>query len=169
MGPQMFRFGKEWNPIPELRHSARVPALELAGATGASVAICVLHQGQTMAVGTIPGKTEQILPIERGQVWPWTTAAGRLLTAGMPPDVPLGPLPGSWRREAAAILDRGVCIDHEEIVPGVVCIAVPLHDPANRMTAALTALTAPTRRLPQLIDVVRRVGKTVSASARPRR
>ncbi|HET9168098.1 MAG TPA: helix-turn-helix domain-containing protein [Actinospica sp.] len=166
LGSQMFRLGRGWSPVPGLREAAKAPSLELARATGATVAICALHDGQPMAVSGISGEVEQLVPLRSGQLWPWRTAAGRLLVAGLPANTPLGALPAGWRRERAAILERAVVFDHEEVVAGVVCVAVPLNGPDGGMVAALTVLATPERRLPGLADAVVRAGRTVSARLR---
>jgi DNA-binding IclR family transcriptional regulator len=166
MGPQIYRLGQGWQPIPGLREAARRPVVELARATGASVALLTLHDGQAMAIGGVPGEVDSLAPVRSGQVWPWTTAAGKVLVAAQLEDAPLGELPGTWRRELEGIRDRGIAFDHQAIMPGVVCIAVPLRGRGGEVVAALAVLCSPGRRLPQLAAAASRVGKLVSSGLR---
>jgi IclR family transcriptional regulator, acetate operon repressor len=166
MGSRVFRLGQRWQPHPGLLTAANGPVHTLARATGASVGICVLREGQTMAVGGVPGEVDELAPLRPSQTWPWTTAAGRILVANARRELPLGPLPARWRQEAAAIRDHGVAIDREELIPGVCCVAVPVRDARGNAVAALCALVPPSRRLSRLEETVVRVGRSISTTLR---
>ncbi|MDG4857111.1 helix-turn-helix domain-containing protein [Streptomyces sp. T-3] len=167
MGPRMFRLGLGWRPHPRLRLASKAPMRRLADITGATVGICVLREGRTLAVHGVPGAVEQLAPLRPGATWPWNTAAGKLLVALAPPGVPFHPLPASWRREAAAIRDSAAAMDREELVPGVCCIAAPVIAPVGgKAVAALCAMVDPSRDLRQLAQAVTVAGRAVSAGLR---
>ncbi|MEV0095917.1 helix-turn-helix domain-containing protein [Streptomyces sp. NPDC050738] len=50
MGLRIFRLGYGWQPHPGLRAAAREPVRRLGQATGATVAVNVLRQGQTLVL-----------------------------------------------------------------------------------------------------------------------
>lgn len=166
MGARVFRLGRTWQPYPGLLAAANAPIRRLTAVTGATVAICVLREGRTMAVAGVPGEIATVLPLRPGMVWPWSTAAGSVLVAGAPPELPIGPLPPSWPRTAAEILERGAAFDREEVVPGVSCVAVPLHGPRGQLIASLAAMVPPNRDLPALADALTRVSRTIGDDLR---
>ncbi|MCM2423676.1 helix-turn-helix domain-containing protein [Streptomyces sp. RKAG293] len=168
MGPRMFQLGQEWQPHPGLRAAVREPVRRLRGATGATVGISALREGRTLVLDWTPGEDTALPPPRSGTVWPWFTAAGKVLVAGADRALPLDRLPASWPREAAAIRARGAAFDREEVVPGVCCVAVPLYAADDVPVAALCVLTHPAQRLERLADVVQRTGKAISASLRVR-
>ncbi|MFG2177954.1 IclR family transcriptional regulator [Streptomyces abikoensis] len=166
MGARMFRLGLGWQPPPGLCAAARGPMRRLARATGASVGICVLREGRTLAVQGVPGMVDHLAPFQPGATWPWYAAAGKVLVAAASPRAPLDPLPASWRREATAIRDGGVALDREELVPGVCCVAVPLTAPGGEAVAGLCAMVDPAHDLGRLARAVARTGRAVSAGLR---
>lgn len=166
IGPRMFQLGQAWRPDPGLLATVREPIRRLAHASGATVGVCVLAEGRTLVVAGVPGEVEELVSMRPGLTWPWSTAAGKVLVAGAPPGTPLDPLPAGWWREAAEILDRGAAFDHQDLVPGVCCAAVPLHGPADRTVAALCVLAGPARPLPQLTAAVTRASRIISRRLR---
>ncbi|WP_308311050.1 helix-turn-helix domain-containing protein [Streptomyces sp. GbtcB6] len=169
MGPRIFRLGQGWQPYPGLRTAARAPARRLARITGATVGLNVLREGQTLVLDWTPGETSGTLgrSLDSG-VWPWFTAAGKVLVAGAYPRLPLGPLPGSWHRQAEAIRDRGVAFDREEVTAGVCCVAVPVHGPNGAPLASLSVVTDPAHSLDRLAGVVQQTGRMIGAALRGR-
>ncbi|MFG1809548.1 IclR family transcriptional regulator [Streptomyces sp. NPDC049040] len=168
MGPRMFRLGQGWQPHPGLRQAAREPVRRLVAATGATVGVSVLWEGQTLVLDWAPGQDEALTPLLNGTSWPWYTAAGKVLTAWVPPTLPAGPMPATWAREAEEIRDRGSAFDREQIMPGVCCAAVPLRAGSGTVVGALCVLTAPSRRLEQLAEDARRTAAAISARLRGR-
>ncbi|NGO12417.1 helix-turn-helix domain-containing protein [Streptomyces sp. HC44] len=169
MGPRMFRLGHEWQPHPRLRSAASGPVRQLARATGATVGLAVLRQGQTLVLDWTPGENSGALAAQHDRVtWPWFTAAGKVLVAAARPDLPLGPLPASWQRQAALIRDRGAAFDREGVVDEVCCAAVPLYDACRVPVAALFVATDPAHHLERLADVAQRSGKAISRALRGR-
>ncbi|MGK5734131.1 IclR family transcriptional regulator [Streptomyces sp. URMC 124] len=163
MGPRLFRLGTGWQPHPGLRAASNGPMQRLTGVTGASVGLCVLREGRTMAVLGVAGMVEHLAPIRPGATWPWHAAAGKLVVATAPPKVPLDPLPKSWRREASAIRESGVALDREELVPGVCCVAAPVVTAGGGVVGALCAMVDPSCNMQQLGRAVTQAARAVSA------
>ncbi|WP_369394696.1 IclR family transcriptional regulator [Streptomyces sp. CG1] len=163
VGSRIFRLGRQWQPHPGLQAAARKPLQWLAGTTGASVCLCVLREGRTMAATGISGMVDELAPLQAGATWPWTTAAGKLLVATGPLAVPLGPLPTSWKREAAAIQESEVAVDHEGLIPGVCCVAVPVSLPRGKVVGALCAMVDPAQDLRRLARIVTQASRAVGA------
>ncbi|MEU9152862.1 helix-turn-helix domain-containing protein [Streptomyces sp. NPDC048417] len=169
MGPRIFRLGQSWQPYPGLRAAARVPARRLARITGASVGLNVLREGQTLVLDWTPGENAGAFGRTLdGGAWPWFTAAGKVVVAGAYPRLPLGPLPGSWHREAEAIRDLGVAFDREDVAAGVCCVAVPVHGPNGAPPASLSVVTDAAHSLDRLVGVAQQTARIISAALRGR-
>lgn len=187
IGARVFQLGHSWQPYRALRSAVREPMRRLAVATGVTVTVNVLRDGADMIVDCVPGRDGLAVPLDSGGMWPWLTASGKTLVAGVDPGRggfggdfsgraadPSGkaPLPASWRREAAAIRDRGVAFDREEVVAGICCAAVPLHGgpgaPGRSWapTAALCVITDPAHNLDRLADALSHAGLAASAALR---
>lgn len=166
MGARVFRLGRTWQPYPGLLAAANGPVRRLAESTGATVAICVLREGRTMAVAGVPGEVSELVPLRPGMTWPWTAAAGKVLVASSPPGLPIGPMPESWRWTAREIRERGAAFDREELVPGVSCVAVPLHGARGEVVASLCVMVSADRDLGTLADIVARAARAISDSLR---
>jgi IclR family acetate operon transcriptional repressor len=164
IGPRMFQLGHGWQPHPGLRSAARQPLRRLAAVTGMTVGLAVLHQGQTLNLSWTAGPDVPPPPVGDRHIWPWHTAAGKILVAAARPGLPLGPLPGSWPREAAVIRERGVAFDREDVLEGVCCAAVPVYARGGAQVAALSVLTDPGHRLERLADPARRAATAIGAA-----
>ncbi|MDX6354022.1 MAG: hypothetical protein QOF98_925 [Streptomyces sp.] len=166
MGARVFRLGRTWQPYPGLLSAANGPVRRLAEATGSTVAICVMREGRTMAVAGVPGEVSELAPLRPGMTWPALTAAGKLLIATAPPDMPFGPLPASWRWTAREIREQGLAFDREELIPGVSCVAVPLLGPRGETVAGLTAMVPAGRDIAALADTLNRAARAISEGLR---
>ncbi|MFK0154473.1 IclR family transcriptional regulator [Streptomyces sp. NPDC090499] len=163
IGPGMFRLGNGWQPYPGLRPAAARPLRRLAAVTGATAALAVLHRGQTLVLDwTAPADAACPLPDDR-TVWPWYTAAGKVLAAWGRPGPAPGPPPRDWPREAARIRESGAAYDREEVLAGVCCAAVPVAVAGGVPVAALCVLTGPGHHLERLADTARRAASAVTA------
>lgn len=169
MGPRMFRLGQAWQPYPGLGAAARAPLRRLASATGATVTVAVLSEGRTLIAHASPGELDERMPVRAGAVFPWATAAGKLLVAEARPNGLFGPLPSGWRWEAASIQERGVAFDRQELMEGVSCVAAPVHGTGGRPVAAVCALVDPDGPLERFSDAVRQAGCAISAGLRAAR
>lgn len=168
MGPRMFLLGQGWQPHPRLWSAGREPVRRLVGATGATVGINVLRDGQTLVLAQVPGEAGSLAPPQNSMTWPWFTAAGKVLVAGARSALPLDPLPASWPREAAAIRERGAAFDREEVVAGVCCVAVPLYDAGGAPVASLSVIVDPSHHLERLAEIAQLTGRAISAGLRGR-
>lgn len=166
MGPRIFRLGRTWQPYPGLLTAASGVVRRLAEATGATVAICVLHEGRTMAVAGVPGEVAELAPVRPGVTWPSTTAAGKVLMACSPTGLPDEPMPGSWRRTAEQVRERGAAFDHEELIPGVACAAVPLYGPRGELIASLAAMVPAEQELKTMAETLHRVARAIGEGLR---
>jgi IclR family acetate operon transcriptional repressor len=163
MGARVFRLGRIWQPYPGLLAAATVPVRRLAESTGATVGISVLREGQAMAVAGVPGDIGELVPLRPGLMWPWATAAGKVLVATAPPDLPIGPMPAAWRWAASEIRERGAAFDHEELTPGVCCAAVPLSGPRGDVIASLCAVVPPRRDLTRLAEALTHAARVIGS------
>ncbi|MFJ8313509.1 MULTISPECIES: IclR family transcriptional regulator [unclassified Streptomyces] len=166
IGSRLFRLGLGWQPHPRLRAAADTPIRQLAAATDASVAICVLREGRTLAAFGVPGMVDHLAPVRSGASWPWHTAAGKVLVAFSPPEAPLSSLPASWSRESSTIRETGVCLDREELITGVCCVAAPVTAQHGDIVGAVCAMTAPSQDITKMANAVQRAGRIVSAGLR---
>jgi IclR family acetate operon transcriptional repressor len=163
IGPGMFRLGHGWQPHPGLRSAAQRPLQRLAAVTGMTVALAVLHQGQTLVLDwTTAADIPPPLPDDR-QTWPWYTAAGKVLAASAQPGLPLGPLPRTWPDEAGRIREYGAAYDREEVLQGICCAAVPVYAADGVPVAALSVLTDPDHHLERLAETARRAASAITA------
>lgn len=104
MGPRLFRLGQRWQPHPGLRAATWESARRLAQMTGAMVGVNVLREGQTLVLDWTAGAPDAVRDqLRLDVVWPWFTAAGKVLVAGAPPRLPLArsPPPGTARRPSS--------------------------------------------------------------------
>ncbi|MFC9848900.1 IclR family transcriptional regulator [Streptomyces sp. NPDC060223] len=166
IGPRIFRLGRAWQPYPGLQAASAGTVRWLAETTGATVAICVLHEGRTMAAAGLPGEVAELAPMRPGETWPAMTAAGKVLLANAPAGLPLDPLPGSWRRTAQEIRERGAAFDREELVPGVACVAVPLHGQRGELIASLVSMVPAGRKLETLAETLTLASRVIEDGLR---
>lgn len=172
IGARVFQLGHSWQPYRALRAAVREPMRRLAAATGVTVTVNVLRNGDDMIVDWTAGRDGLPVPLRSGGTWPWNTAAGKALAAGRhagttdsSPRIPC-PASASWRREVAAIRERGVAFDREEVVSGVCCAAVPLHGAPGTPIAALCVITDPSHNLDRLAGALQNAGRAAGAALR---
>ncbi|MGH4029247.1 IclR family transcriptional regulator [Actinomycetota bacterium Odt1-20B] len=168
VGPRVFRLGQGWQPHPRLRPAAAGPMRRLAAATEATVGLCVLSEGRTLAAMGIPGMVNELAPLRPGATWPWTTAAGKLLVATAPPTLPLDPLPALWPREARTIRDAQVALDREDLIAGVSCVATPVTTAHHQVVGALCAMVTPAYDITKLTQAVQQTARAISTGLRRR-
>ncbi len=167
LGPQVFLLGHRWQPYPGLHTAAAGPVRRLARDTNTTVAICTLIAGMTLVTAVVPGEADRIVPMRPGVTGTWRTAAGKLLVAHRQPEsLPFRAADAGWAQEADAIRKRGLAFDHEELMPGLYCVAAPLRSPQGETIASLSALTLSPRTLSALADAVARTAIAVNADLR---
>jgi DNA-binding IclR family transcriptional regulator len=166
MGARMFRLGQGWQPHPGLLAAANRTVRWLGRTTGATVAVCVLREGRTLAVAGVQGDVADLVTLRPGVRWPATTAAGKALMAWDSPGPPPEQMPASWWRTARQIRERGVAVDREELIPGVCCVAVPLHGPRGEPVASLAAMVPAGRDLGAVTAEVTRAARAIDRGMR---
>ncbi|GLY83499.1 IclR family transcriptional regulator domain-containing protein [Actinoallomurus iriomotensis] len=114
----------------------------------------------------VHGEIDEVAPLRPGLACSASTAAGKVLLAAVRPQHLLDPRPAGRRREAAEIRDRGVAFDHQGLVSGVCCAAVPLHGADGRPIAALCVMAEPGRPLRHLTRTTGRVAQSISLQLR---
>lgn len=152
MGHRMFQLGQTWQAYPGLVAAARGPMATFAYASRVSVAICVLRDGQTVVVDGIAGDSGPLVTPTVGAAFPGNTAAARVLACPA----------ASWDQER----EQGVAFDHEDVLPGVCCVAVPVRGSDGEPVAAIAAITTPGVRLAQLTPGLRRTADAITAALR---
>lgn len=168
MGPRMFRLGQQWQPYPGLRAAAKEPMRRLVRATGATVGISVLWEGQTLVLDWFPGEGASATVLRAGVAWPWFTAGGKVMAAVARPRLPAESVPASWPREAAAIREHGVAFDRGEVLAKTYCVAVPVQGRDGVVVAGLFVQTDPEHHLERLAEVARKTSRAISAGLRDR-
>jgi DNA-binding IclR family transcriptional regulator len=154
--------------LSALRHgagqSARRRVMDrLAQRLGARINLVVLRSGNLFFVEWVESTTPLRVDIGPANSMPvHCTASGKLLLAFAPLAVREGvlssaPFPARTKntltgaralaRELAEIRRRGYSEDHEELLPGVNCLAVPVFNAQGEVVAGLAAM-APTASLP---------------------
>ena len=118
LGPTIVELGAGVPAEPRLRSVAQRPLMELASATGATVALSVEMAGEGMVIDVLPGK--RVLPHhpEPGM----TLDRARLAEVGIDP----AKLAALRAHEQAHRGDLRPVIDAGGVVPGVSCVAAPL-------------------------------------------
>jgi IclR family transcriptional regulator, acetate operon repressor len=145
-------------------HSARRLLMDqLAQRLGARINLVVLRSGNLFFVEWVESTTPLRVDIDPATSMPvHCTASGKLLLAFGPPELRddvlrSAPFPPrtkntitsarALRRELAEIRRRGYSEDNQELLQGVICLAVPVYNHAGDVVAALAAM-APVASLP---------------------
>ncbi|MFD4504558.1 IclR family transcriptional regulator [Streptomyces sp. NPDC058457] len=164
IGPHLFWLGQSWRPDSALMAATRSPLQRLAQATGASIGLGVWAHGQATIVRGVPGEVATRVQMGPGLVWPWCTAAAKVLLAWDSPSR-RGRDGGLTAQEAEEIRRNRVAFDREEVLPGVACVAVPIMHPAKDVPiAVLAALVEPAQSLSRLAELLHRTGDNVTSS-----
>src|SRR5690606_37629225 len=126
---------------------------ELAATTGQTVHLGVLTGGEVLYLEKLTAPAGPPAPTRAGRRMPaYCTGLGKAMLASSPPEVvattlrqPLRrltprtlTLPGQLAQELDRVRARGIAFDHEEAVPGVVCAAAPILDPAGDLVGGLS-------------------------------
>jgi DNA-binding IclR family transcriptional regulator len=152
----------EISGLAPIRHELREAVLpflqDLYNATRTTVQLGVLDGTQVLVVEKISGHRPMPMLSQVGGTIPaHCSGLGRAILAWGDPDkvetvIAAGLVPRTprtitntlaFRRELAAIPDRGWAVDREEGNIGVSCVAAPIFDPSGEVVAALS-VTGPT-------------------------
>jgi DNA-binding IclR family transcriptional regulator len=144
VGPHLARLGAAWQPHPVLQGAARDPVRALSALTSSVAMVTVLREDRVRAVSAMRGVVKEVPRIQPYDEFPIRSAAGRLLllgsrTAADPP--PAGFAEDEWRCAVKSFRRTGsVVVDHQEVMPGVCCVAAPVRGPGGELVAAVSAL-----------------------------
>lgn len=151
VGPRAVRLGIRIVDGLEVRGIARRYLQELARDTGEDIYLAVRIGRQVVYVERLPGTRMVTVDIRLGQsLFLHATAVGKLFAAHNPllyqqlmvgsrPRLTERTLvdPTDLERELADIRIRGFAISREEAVPGIIGLAMPVHDAYGTLVAAL--------------------------------
>jgi DNA-binding IclR family transcriptional regulator len=144
IGPQLAQLGRAWQPHPVLRAAAREPVRLLSALSSTIAVVTVLRDHRVRAVTAARGVVTEIPRIHPYDEFPIRTAAGRVLLLAKPTesgDPPPGFSQTEWRRKMGEFRRGGtVVMDHQEVMPGMCCVAAPVRRPDGELVAAVSAL-----------------------------
>ncbi|GIH63865.1 IclR family transcriptional regulator [Microbispora siamensis] len=143
VGPRLARLGDAWQPDPRLQAAAREPVRLLSALTTTVTFLTVLEEGRIRVITAARGEIKEVPPVLPGSELAEATAAGRVLLMRTPDGdtAPPGFTLAEWRRaQAAARRSGSVAVDHQEVLPGVCCVAVPVRRPDGEIVASVSAL-----------------------------
>ncbi|WP_084464814.1 IclR family transcriptional regulator [Microtetraspora fusca] len=185
LGITMFELGALTGVGPNSRvQQIALPYLhELAAATGHTVHLGVLDQGEVLYLSKIFGHRRIPTPTRVGGRMPaYATGLGKALLAYADPGAvgsiltgrlrPLTPSTVASEKALQAALaqarDSGIAWDRQECIPGLVCAAAPVTDGAGRAVAAISVSGPPgTAGRAHLAGRVRAAATAISDRLRP--
>lgn len=152
LGLRLFEIGAVAPMRRRLCDQSRLPMQRLASATGMTVNLAVRDGLYAVFLETIPGNRSQV-PTRVGYRAPLhATSVGKVLLAHAPSEVvdevvdaglhPFTPStirePDELRRVIEQVRLRGAAFEHQEINPGVACIAAPVRTASDDVVAAVS-------------------------------
>ena len=160
LGSQLFELGMRASVERRLLEVATPFMEDLYERTHETVHLGVLEGLEVVYVAKIGGHRQASAPSRIGGRMPlYCTAIGKALLAhadrALLRDVVAGGLarltprtltaPGLLRKQLDRAVETGVAFEYEESAPGIVCVAAPVLDAADRAVAAIS-VTGPVRR-----------------------
>jgi DNA-binding IclR family transcriptional regulator len=144
VGPLMQQLGAAWQPDPELAAAARGPVQTLAARTGTVVGVSVLHRGLAIVATAARGLITDVPLPRRGDILGESTAAvrlHRLIAHPVATDPPAGYGAPEWAAAHRSYARAGsMVVEHEEVVPTISCVALPVRDVDGSAVAVVCAL-----------------------------
>lgn len=157
LAPQMLELGYAYLSALSFPEASQGRVEELVAATGEASEAAILDDEDVVYVLRIPGPSKITIGVNIGARAPaYATSLGRVLLAHLPPGelddylsraelVPV--LPGTisdpdrLRAELERVRRQGYAVVDQELEAGLVAVAVPVHDRAGRVRAALNLST----------------------------
>lgn len=164
VGKLLVRLGQSWQPHAQLRRSALEPVEMLTRLARSAVVVTVLDGDRVQVVTAARGTVSDLPQVRPGSDLPHRTAAGRVLLANRPDgDPPAGFSASEWRRLRADLRRRGaVAMDHQDVAPGLCCVAAPVCLRDGEVTASISAVVVK-RTVPRgLSDLVLRAADKIA-------
>ncbi|GIH21157.1 IclR family transcriptional regulator [Rugosimonospora africana] len=164
IGQVIARLAESWRPDPALRQAALAPVRALATLSGCAVAVTVLHGDRLAVVAGARGSVGELprAPVDADLAS--CTAAGQTLLAALPnrdrPDALSAP---QWRRLRALVRgDSPVVVDHQDVVPGICCVATPISLGIDAIPASISVIKVGRSVPAGLPDLVHRAAAQVT-------
>ncbi|MBE3010760.1 helix-turn-helix domain-containing protein [Microbispora sp. NEAU-D428] len=165
VGRRLARLGGAWQPDPRLQAAAREPVRLLSALTTTVTFLTVLEEDRVRVITAARGEIREVPPVLPGSELAEATAAGRVLLMQRPDGdtVPPGFTLAEWRRAQAAFRRSGsVAADHQEVLPGVCCVAVPVRRPDGEIVASVSALAVRPTVPAGLTELVLRASREIT-------
>lgn len=171
LGMRFYSLGKSAVRHEQLKWQALPPLMHLAEATGETVYVGILYEGDAVCVQIVDGTELVRMHSFVGKRSPaHASALGKVLLAHLPDSevdayvetyglkrLTLNTItePSALREELRQIRDQGYALDREEMAPGLRCIGAPVTDHTGRPVATVS-LSAPADRMgpERLADIV---------------
>ncbi len=165
VGRRLARLGGAWQPDPRLQAAAREPVRLLSALTTTVTFLTVLEEDRVRVITATRGEIREVPPVLPGSELAEATAAGRVLLMQRPDGdaVPPGFTLAEWRRAQATFRRSGsVAADHQEVLPGVCCVAVPVRRPDGEIVASVSALAVRPAVPAGLTELVLRASREIT-------
>lgn len=154
LGPRAFELGLAFAKGTDMLSYARPVLSRLAEASGETVKLGMLSQGQVLVIAAVESTRQLHTRGDTGTRWPLhSSSLGKAILSVLPSEEAADILSRqgmprftqstltTWpemEREIQRIRGRGYALDLEENEPGVCCVAAALADPLNRTVAAIS-------------------------------
>ncbi|GLX08327.1 helix-turn-helix domain-containing protein [Microbispora sp. NBRC 16548] len=165
VGRRLARLGGAWQPDPRLQAAAREPVRLLSALTTTVTFLTVLEEDRVRVITATRGEIRKVPPVLPGSELAEATAAGRVLLMQRPDGdaAPPGFTLAEWRRAQAVFRRSGsVAADHQEVLPGVCCVAVPVRRPDGEIVASVSALAVRPAVPAGLTELVLRASREIT-------
>lgn len=150
---KMYALGKIVNPWETLLAAAAAPMREFSAATGRECHLSILEEGMLVVLTHESGTAAVSIQVRAGSRHnPLQTASGRLLLSHLPAgeanrhaalaSTKFGDcrrLTKSWHHQLAVLSKQGYALAHDESLPGLQDVAVPVLHAADGQAAALAS------------------------------
>jgi DNA-binding IclR family transcriptional regulator len=168
VGRLLAHLGDAWQPHPGLQAAAREPVRLLSALTSTVAYVTVLHVDRVRVVTATRGVVTEVPRIQAYDEVSTSTAAGRVLLLadrGPAVDPPPGFTHPEWRQARAGFRRSGsVVVDHQEVMAGVCCVAVPVRRPDGEVVASVSALTLQQSLPAGLTELVLRASREITGN-----
>ncbi|MCC6363557.1 MAG: IclR family transcriptional regulator [Bryobacterales bacterium] len=154
LGPRALELGLTFAKGTDMLSHARPVLSRLAEASGETVKLGMLSQGQVLVIAAVESTRQLHTRGDVGTRWPLhSSSLGKAILSVLPSEEAADILARhgmprftqstvtTWaemQREIQRIRSRGYALDLEENEPGVCCVAAALADPLNRTVAAIS-------------------------------
>ena len=174
LGARLFELGSSYLAGADLLSEGQEVVHDTARACDETVHLAILDGDEVLYIAKEEGTNTVRMVSAVGKRFPaYATGVGKMLLSALPTaeldqlypcDRPLAAItpqtitgPIALRQELAATRQRGYATDYEESTPGLCCIAAPIFDSDDAMTAAISVSAPSTRFTPDRQAELRRL------------